>query len=444
MKKFFLNSNIFLLRLFYVFIFSIILVSARVGDAFAQGLYNGGADITIVPGTIFYVDGDITNNASGFIHNAGDLYLTGNWNNDEPSGCLDPSSGNVILYGNAQSINGTKPTTFNSLDCQGAGDKTLNINTIVGGSTGALLLNANVFNLNSKTLSITNPSPSAITRSSGYIISETDPSIAYGKIQWDLGNSSNNYTFPFGTLAGIYIPLIYNITSPGIQNAVGNVSVATYPTDVSLSPNNRPLPSGVSNLNDASGTESASFCADRYWDILLTDYSTNPVASITFSYDDLDWDISGGSLNNIVEEQLKAWKWNGTEWQNPTIGLVNAIAKTVSVTDINTSSPWTLNAGVPIKEPCKYYEVPNAFSPNNDGHSDLFILHGWANCTTTFSFNIYNRWGEKVFESQNPAQSWDGTYKGQPLNTGVFVYAINAIALSGEPILKKGNISLIR
>ncbi len=88
--------------------------------------------------------------------------------------------------------------------------------------------------------------------------------------------------------------------------------------------------------------------------------------------------------------------------------------------------------------------VPTAFSPNNDGHNDLFILHGFENCVTAFSFVIFDRWGEKVFETENPATSWDGVYKGKTLNSAVFVYYINATLNSGEKVTKKGNISLIR
>ena len=88
--------------------------------------------------------------------------------------------------------------------------------------------------------------------------------------------------------------------------------------------------------------------------------------------------------------------------------------------------------------------VPNAFSPNNDGHNDLFKLQGWKNSVTEFTIIIYDRWGEKVFESNDPEKTWDGTYKGKSMDAGVFVYFINATAISGEKIIRKGNISLIR
>ncbi|MFY9309532.1 MAG: gliding motility-associated C-terminal domain-containing protein [Bacteroidia bacterium] len=88
--------------------------------------------------------------------------------------------------------------------------------------------------------------------------------------------------------------------------------------------------------------------------------------------------------------------------------------------------------------------LPNAFSPNNDGHNDLFILQGWKKRITEFSIIIYNRWGEKVFESDDPERGWDGTYNGKLMDAGVFVYYINATLINGEKIIKKGNISLIR
>lgn len=407
--------------------------------------YNGGTDVTVYPNTILFVDGHVSNNIQGFFHNQGDIYLTGDWTNKEPSGCLDPTNGTVILYGTTQTIQGTQTTTFNNLDCQGIGTKTLNINTIVGGNTGALSLHSDPFDLNSKTLIITNPASTAITRSSGYIISETDPTVGYGKIQWDLGNTSGNYIYPFGTFSGTYIPFLYNVTSAGTPITMGDITVATYPTSVTASPNNRPLPTGVSDLTGASGNESAAICADRFWTVDAADYSSNPTADYTFTYRDEEWDASiSGSTNNIVEDSLHAWMWNGTQWQNPSLGTCDASTNTVSVTGINISAPWTLKAAEPLPKECGNYEVPNAFSPNGDGHSDLFVLHGWGNCVSSFSFLIFDRWGEKVFETEDASEGWDGNYKGKPLNPGVFVYYIRANSFTGEKITKKGNISLIR
>lgn len=318
---------------------------------FAQTfLYNGGTDITADIGSIIYVDGNVVNDPSGLIHNQGDIYLTGDWTNKEASGCLDPTTGTVWLYGNVQTIigtPGTQPTTFNNLNCENGGIKTLNINTIVGGNTGVLQLKNSPFDLNGNTLIVTNPLPAAITRTSGYIISETVPAAGYGIVQWNLGNSTGNYEYPFGTVGGAYIPFICNITTAGVQSTTGNLSVATYPTSVTVSPNNLPYPTSVSNLNDASGNDASLVCLDRFWITDTNNYSTAPTADVSFYYANPEWDNSAGSTNTIVEDSLMAWRWNGTQWLNPSAGTDNPAANNVAVPSVNTFSIWTLKGAPP-------------------------------------------------------------------------------------------------
>ncbi|MBI4929939.1 MAG: gliding motility-associated C-terminal domain-containing protein [Bacteroidetes bacterium] len=339
-------------QIFYIA--SLIAIVIAIGTKQSQAqtfLYNGGTDITADIGSIIYVDGNVVNNTSGFIHNKGDIYLTGDWTNNEASGCLDPTTGTVWLYGNSQTIQGTQPTTFNNLNCENGGTKTLNVTTTyVGGNTGVLQLKNSPFDLNSKTLIVTNPASAAIAPPiSGYIISETDFTAGYGIVQWNLGISTGNYVYPFGTTGGGYIPFIYNITTAGVQSTSGNISVATYPTNVTANPNNRPLPNGVTNLtNPFSGAEAAPVCADRYWPVLANNYSIQPTADVTFTYEDAEWDISGGSTNTIIEDSLRAWMWNGTQWQLPALGTDNISANTVFVSGLDSiSASWTLKGYPP-------------------------------------------------------------------------------------------------
>ena len=86
--------------------------------------------------------------------------------------------------------------------------------------------------------------------------------------------------------------------------------------------------------------------------------------------------------------------------------------------------------------------VPNAFSPNNDGYNDVFLAHG--NNIQTFYMAIYDRWGNKVFESNNINDGWDGKYNGQPENTGTYVYYIKGTYDDGTDFEKKGNVALVR
>ncbi len=438
------KSTTFIARFRFFIVNAGLLLSFASSAQTPTDFYNSGVDISVYPSTILYVGGHITNTFSGNIVNEGDIYLTGDWTNEVSAG-LSPNTGTVILYGGAQSIQGTQPTTFNNLDCQGSGTKTLNVSTIVGGTSGVLSLNANPLDLNSNTCTITNPSSSAITRTTGYIISETTPTSGYGRVQWNIDNNTGNYVIPFGTSAADYIPLSYNITTAGATG--GNISAATYPTDATASPNNRPLPSGVTDLNDATGTESADSTVDRFW-VMDLNYTSNPTGDITFTYRDSEWNSTSGSTNNIAEDRLQAWRWDGSQWENPTVGNVFVSSNTVTASGVDYSGPWTLRTRVisdsTVIEPCGDYSLPNAFSPNGDGHNDLFTLHGWANCVSDFNFVVFNRWGEKVYETENPAKAWDGTHNGQSLDPGVYIYYLNAETNAGEKKNKKGNISLIK
>jgi gliding motility-associated-like protein len=87
--------------------------------------------------------------------------------------------------------------------------------------------------------------------------------------------------------------------------------------------------------------------------------------------------------------------------------------------------------------------LPNAFSPNNDGMNDQFCVPA-NTCIASFDLKIYDRWGELVFESSSFDRCWDGSYKSETLNTGVFVYYFEAVMSDGSQLKQKGNISLLK
>ena len=86
--------------------------------------------------------------------------------------------------------------------------------------------------------------------------------------------------------------------------------------------------------------------------------------------------------------------------------------------------------------------VPSAFSPNDDGENDNLCVY--SDCMKSMTFSIYNRWGEKVYETNSMNICWDGTWKGKVLNSAVFVYTLDGYLINGELVEQKGNISLIR
>jgi gliding motility-associated-like protein len=100
----------------------------------------------------------------------------------------------------------------------------------------------------------------------------------------------------------------------------------------------------------------------------------------------------------------------------------------------------TLN--VIVVKDCGEMYVPNAFTPNDDGENDVLYVRGI--CLQSLTFMIFNRWGEKVFETNDQNVGWNGTYKGEELNTGVFVYRLEGKTYDGKGYSSKGNITLIR
>lgn len=90
---------------------------------------------------------------------------------------------------------------------------------------------------------------------------------------------------------------------------------------------------------------------------------------------------------------------------------------------------------------CGELYIPTAFSPNDDGQNDILYVMG--NCITNLQFAIFDRWGEKVFETTDPANGWDGTFNGKKLNPAGFAYYLKA-TVKGEDVSKKGNISIVK
>lgn len=87
-------------------------------------------------------------------------------------------------------------------------------------------------------------------------------------------------------------------------------------------------------------------------------------------------------------------------------------------------------------------QLPNSFTPNNDGVNDCFGLKYYRGIQN-LSFIIYNRYGEMVFSSHNPDECWDGKYKGQPADPGSYVYYLSALTTCGNTV-RKGSFLLLK
>ncbi|MFI5132074.1 MAG: gliding motility-associated C-terminal domain-containing protein [Chitinophagales bacterium] len=96
----------------------------------------------------------------------------------------------------------------------------------------------------------------------------------------------------------------------------------------------------------------------------------------------------------------------------------------------------------PKECPTGFY-MPTAFTPNSDGKNDVCKPSVFGN-VIQFHFTLYNRWGEKVYESKDRNSGWDGTFKGLPAGTAVFVWTCTFQIMGDAPRLEKGTVVLIR
>jgi gliding motility-associated-like protein len=149
-----------------------------------------------------------------------------------------------------------------------------------------------------------------------------------------------------------------------------------------------------------------------YWSYTAQNY-TDP--------DSLKPDTAKSPENPIANPTASHWYYVHTVGANGCVANDSVYIKVVKTSDIY---------------------VPNAFSPNGDGHDDYLFVR--SNFIQSIYFAVYDRWGEKVFETYNQNTPWDGTYKGQPENNGVFAWYLKATLFNGKEVFEKGNVTLIR
>ena len=87
--------------------------------------------------------------------------------------------------------------------------------------------------------------------------------------------------------------------------------------------------------------------------------------------------------------------------------------------------------------------APSGFTPNNDGHNDEYQI--FVPNLRNGEMLIYDRWGELIFRTSDPNnRGWDGTYKGRPVQEGVYVFVIKGTGVDGSTFMRSGTVTLVR
>ncbi|MFT3909307.1 MAG: gliding motility-associated C-terminal domain-containing protein [Ferruginibacter sp.] len=158
------------------------------------------------------------------------------------------------------------------------------------------------------------------------------------------------------------------------------------------------------------------------------------------------------SVNAGTQVQLSATVSNTASYEwSPSSSLINASSLNPVTIPLNTNTEFIFkatSAGGCVAEQKIIVHVlwklfmPTTFTPNADGINDLFRIPPQA----AFDLNelvIYNRWGKKIFATSNREIGWDGTFSGQPCETGTYIYILSGRDRSGI-VNMKGNILLVR
>ncbi|MGB1247862.1 MAG: gliding motility-associated C-terminal domain-containing protein, partial [Chitinophagales bacterium] len=124
----------------------------------------------------------------------------------------------------------------------------------------------------------------------------------------------------------------------------------------------------------------------------------------------------------VSEDYILIAEINDTEYTHL---LDTTLAGCYYVTAVDENDNESTDADTICIGNCPFYDLPNVFTPNGDGANDFYTpFDGWR-FVERIEMEIYNRWGNKVFETQNPAINWDGTdiSSGKDLEDGIYLYS---------------------
>jgi len=141
----------------------------------------------------------------------------------------------------------------------------------------------------------------------------------------------------------------------------------------------------------------------------------------------------------------------GATWTTPSSGstgtfhLVTGLPLGATVTlQVRVIGSCLPAVSAPVTGQTRSDEIyfPNAFSPNGDGKNDVW--RAYSNVVRSIRLMVFNQWGEKIFESADLNTGWNGTQGGKPQPSGVYMYVAEVVKNTGERIIRKGSINLVR
>ncbi|CAA6829480.1 MAG: internalin, putative [uncultured Aureispira sp.] len=161
--------------------------------------------------------------------------------------------------------------------------------------------------------------------------------------------------------------------------------------------------------------------------------------------------VLGAVRQNTLTPVLYEWNpsigLSCTDCQTPSIQVPETTTYSIKGTDVQGCSDSTAFT-IKVDEAVRVF-VPNAFSPDDDGHNDILMVYSPGDVQEVKAFRVFSRWGALVFEQQNfppnfEGYGWDGRFRGTRMNTGVFVYFVEVLLIDGRREILTGNVTLFR
>jgi len=148
----------------------------------------------------------------------------------------------------------------------------------------------------------------------------------------------------------------------------------------------------------------------------------------------------GSIVLNSSDNLIYNWDTGST---SDSISNLSAGTYNVTITDTsNCNYDYTFTLIDEQLDCDQHIFIPNVFTPNNDGENDILYVRGQG--ISNIDLSIYNRWGNRVFQSQSLNDGWDGSYRSIAQNNGVFVYTLQVTFDNGDQELLTGNVSIIK
>lgn len=459
-----------------------------IGSAIATG--NGGSS----PYSFFWSDGQTTQNATGFMQGTYSVTVIDN------NGCTQTSSVSITqptllsvsgigtnpnCNGGTGSIitninGGTSPYSYSWSN----GQTTQNISGLAPGSY-TIVVSDNNGCVQTNSVSITQPTALLLTTNA----TQTSCTANSGTTSVNVIGGTGGYSYiwnPSGQTsqtatalaAGIYSVTVTDTNSCTATQSAVVISSNTLTLNTSSTQTGCIFNNGTATVNSSNGTPPYTYSWNNgqtthiatglmigTYTVIVTD-ANNCILTQTVNVSQISGPlataaVTSASISSGESTTLLAGGGGTYEW-SPTLGGLNCIncanpvvtplVTTVYCVLVTDNNSCTDNAciTVDVELDCSASAVgelfiPNAFSPNQDGENDtLKFFYGNINCISKFYFIVFDRWGEKVFETKNPKFSWDGEYRRIINNTAVFIYYLKATLLNGERIEKRGNITLIK